>query len=108
MNQLEIPVDCLPYLRLLTNEIMDKEAAEVILRSAGMEMIFHLQTILLLGMESSEKDSIVPSKNPVETFWKRRSSLPVDTDDREGELSHLLQPEYKTYLKLGMKALSIK
>lgn len=108
MNQLEIPAECLPYLRLLTNRIIDKATAEIILESADIEMIFHLQAILLLGIECTQKNSKAPTKNPVQMFWKLRSNLPGDPEDRAGEIAHLLQPQYETYLKLGMKVLSIK
>ncbi len=98
--------EAIPCLRLLTNTIIDEEIARLVLNGVDMEIIFVIQTVLILGMEQVEKE-LHSQEDTLQIFISRRSTLPADYEDRTGEITYILQPKYKDYLKRGMLLLAI-
>lgn len=96
----------LPYLRMLTNTLIDEEVAEVLLEDADLEKILDLQAVMIIGMEASEQGDYTPYENPGSVYEACRRKLP-SFDDREEEIRYLLQPEYKQFLQAGMQALKL-
>lgn len=96
----------LPYLRMLTNTLIDEEVAEVLLEDAGLEKILDIQTVMIIGMEASEQGEYTPYECPGSVYETCRRKLP-SFDDRQDEIQYLLQPEYKEFLRMGMKVLMI-
>lgn len=94
----------LPYMRMLTNALIDEEVAEVLLENADMEKILDIQAVMIIGMEAIEQGNEAPCEDPAVVYGKCRRKLPA-FDDRMEEIQYLLQPDYKEYLRLGMQVL---
>ncbi len=93
-------------LRLITNSCIDKDAAELLLDGEPLETILDLQTVMLIGIVSEEREEDTLS-NPEETYKRCRERTKVIGDYYE-EIQYLLQPEYKYYLIRGMRVLGLR
>ena len=105
MITVELKERSLSLLRLLTSSCIDVEAAELLLEGEMLDVLLDLQAVMLVGMEAEERggEELI---NPDLAYERYRSNMP-EFGDLQEERQYLLQPDYKHYMKQGMRLLSL-
>lgn len=96
----------LSLLRLLTNAYVEADAAELLLSDEPMEILLDIQAVMVMGMAAVETGREDIFAEPWAMYEKHRTILPVVGDLSE-EVQWMLQPDYKQFLQIGMRMLSL-
>ena len=97
----------LSLLRLLTNSYIDTDVAKLLLDEESMEILLDIQAVMVMGMAAVEIGREDIFAEPWDMYEKNRTIIPVLGDLQE-EVEWMLQPDYKQYLQIGMRMLSLQ
>ena len=97
----------LSLLRLLTNSYIDPDVAKLLLDEESMEILLDIQAVMVMGMAAVEIGRKDIFAEPWDMYEKHRTIIPVLGDLQE-EVEWMLQPDYKQYLQIGMRMLSLQ
>ena len=97
----------LSLLRLLTNSYIDPDVAKLLLDEESMEILLDIQAVMVMGMAAVEIGREDIFAEPWDMYEKNRTIIPVLGDLQE-EVEWMLQPDYKQYLQIGMRMLSLQ
>ena len=97
----------LSLLRLLTNSYIDPDVAKLLLDEESMEILLDIQAVMVMGMAAVEigREDIFAEQWDMDE--KHRTIIPVLGDLQE-EVEWMLQPDYKQYLQIWMRMLSLQ
>lgn len=97
----------LSLLRLLTNSYIDPDVAKLLLDEESMEILLDIQAVMVMGMAAVEIGREDVFAEPWDMYEKHRTIIPLLGDLQE-EVEWMLQPDYKQYLQIGMRMLSLQ
>lgn len=96
----------LSLLRLLVSAYVEADAAELLLSDEPMEILLDIQAVMVMGMGAMEIGREDIFAEPWTMYEKHRAIIPIMGDLNE-EVQWMLQPDYKQYLQIGMRMLSL-
>lgn len=97
----------LSLLRLLTNSYIDADVAKLLLDEEPLEILLDIQAVMVMGMAAAETGIEDLFVEPWGAYEKHRSIIP-EIGDLQDEVEWMLQPDYKQYLQIGMRMLSLQ
>ena len=97
----------LSLLRLLTNSYIDPDVAKLLLDEESMEILLDIQAVMVMGMAAVEIGREDIFAEQWDMYEKHRTIIPVLGDLQE-EVEWMLQPDYKQYLQIWMRMLSLQ
>lgn len=97
----------LSLLRLLINFYIDQDVAKLLLEEEPIDILLDIQAVMVMGMIGAEIGREDVFSDPQSMYEKHRTIIPVMGDIQE-EVEWMLQPEYKRYLQIGMRMLSLQ
>lgn len=97
----------LSLLRLLINSYIDQDVAKLLLEEEPIDILLDIQAVMVMGMIGAEVGREDVFSDPQRMYEKHRTIIPIMGDIQE-EVEWMLQPEYKRYLQIGVRMLSLQ